>query len=406
MSLCLCACVKTYKQTSYVLQHVWVVHSVGSVLPLAHEVYARLLLLQREVHVVPRNASKYRFTLNFIRSNFSHESDFLWGKWRLIQQQRYSTCFLRRCSVSVGLWWTWRSREFPELLWVGVGMPCQRSGRRARWMICCCPLSCPAFFFSGWQKDYRRWCLSGWQVQKYSHRSLKEKSKVKLGCVLLLSRVNLLHGSHRERTQRRWACLQSFCQSWWLQTELQKAENLQCCQDSSEYIQSLLVKQIYQAETNSIPFQPSQSKFVFISYWNKTASMLDDEELFCSYRWRSFHRHDLCCLSFISLSSSSCCWSLCPSSCSRLAVLPSSFCLFGILRRLDDFQKFGLGTHSSWEDLHCQLHVDPAPDKVAGSFFRFQKNNLIVPLFTCRTRPLKRHLFHHLRKSSERRRKG
>lgn len=98
----------------------------------------------------------------------------------------------------------------------------------------------------------------------------------------------------------------------------------------------------------------------------------------CSYHWGSFYWHDLCSLSFISINTSSCCWALCPSPRSGLAILPSSFSLFGILCWLDHFQKFGLWTHSSWEDLHCQLQVDPTPGKVAGSFSRFQKNIFMI----------------------------
>lgn len=150
-----------------------------------------------------------------------------------------ATCFLRRCSVSVEGWWTWGLWGVPDLLWVGEGM----SGRRGSRTICYRPLSSPASFFcSGWQKDCWGLCWSGLQVQKYSHRFLTEKSKVKLRCALLLYWGTFRHGSHRERTQRRWVCRQFFGQSWWLQAVPQKAENPQFCPDSPGYIQSLLIK--------------------------------------------------------------------------------------------------------------------------------------------------------------------
>lgn len=111
--------------------------------------------------------------------------------------------------------------------------------------------------------------------------------------------------------------------------------------------------------------------------------LMDEKFAACSYRWGSFYWHDLCCcsLSFIRISASSCCWALCPSPRSGLAILPSSFSLFGILCWLDHFQKFGLWTHSSWEDLHCQLQVDPTPGKVAGSFSRFQRDIFMISLY-------------------------
>lgn len=49
-----CVCIySTYKQNSYIIQHVGVVESVRSVLPVTQDVDTRLLLLQWQIHVVP-----------------------------------------------------------------------------------------------------------------------------------------------------------------------------------------------------------------------------------------------------------------------------------------------------------------------------------------------------------------
>lgn len=45
--------IQTYKQDSYVVQHVGVVEPVGPVLPLTEHSNTRLLLLQGQIHVVP-----------------------------------------------------------------------------------------------------------------------------------------------------------------------------------------------------------------------------------------------------------------------------------------------------------------------------------------------------------------
>lgn len=52
-------CVVSYKQNSHVFQHVGVVQSVGFVLPAAHNMNTRLLLLQRQIHVVPESNQKH-----------------------------------------------------------------------------------------------------------------------------------------------------------------------------------------------------------------------------------------------------------------------------------------------------------------------------------------------------------
>ena len=47
-------CVCSYKLNGDILQQIWVVQSVGSVLPVTEHINARLLLLQGQMHVVPK----------------------------------------------------------------------------------------------------------------------------------------------------------------------------------------------------------------------------------------------------------------------------------------------------------------------------------------------------------------